>query len=460
VRFLRFLTVFGLILCGVCGASPAYAQDAASAFIVNNVSVDVVGKSTDEARLAAYREAQRRAWPRLWSRMTGKPAAEAPKMGDPALDSMVAGIEVEAERFSLTRYIGRLSVVFDRVRAGKYLGGGGTVLASPPMLLLAVLHDGGTSTVYESRSPWLRAWARYRAGATPIQYVRASNMMADAVLLNAYQARRDNRAIWRNILNRFRAADVLTAEAKLDRSYPGGPVVGTFTARHGPDATVIARFRLRAGTAAELDQMLDEGVRRVDSAYAFALRNGQLRTDPELTADLAPVAGGSPTIAMAAPVVGVEADVATPDAASWASLESAIRSTPTVRGVTLLSLSLGGTSRIRIGHSETYDWLLYHLDQRGLRLEPGAAAPRLRRKLPGDAPVARPLTAEEIEAIQAAGAAGTPAGIPVGTPLGPPVGTPPGPPVGSPAQGNAPAPAQPPRPAGTGPVELPPQRPS
>lgn len=418
MKFLRLIAIFGLVLGAAVGSR---AQDeASSAFIVNNIDVDVVGKSTDEARLTAFREAQRRAWPQLWSRMTGNPVADAPKLNDGALDAMVAGIEVEAERFSLSRYIGRLAVVFDRVRASKYLSSDVQVLTSPPMLLMPVLNDAGASTVYEASTPWLRAWARYRAPASPMQYVRATTLVGDAVMLNAWQARRDDRRLWGNILNRFRAADVLMAEAKLDRSYPGGPIVGTFSARHGPDAELIARFRLRAGTAGELDQMLDEGVRRIDAAYAAALREGRLRSDPSLIADTAPVLNAAPVIALTAPASGVEVNVATPDANAWAAIESALRGTPTVRGVTLLSLSLGGTSRIRIGHSDTYDWLLYNLDQRGLRLEATGDGVRLRRKQAGDAPIPRPLTVEEIEAQQQAAAAqqnGTP---PAATPAQPP----------------------------------------
>ena len=160
VRLVRFLAIMAL-LAG--GAVTSRAQDGGSAFVVNNIDVDVLGKSTDEARLTAFREAQRRAWPQLWSRMTGNPVAQAPKLNDGALDSMVAAIEVDAERFSLKRYIGRLSVVFDRVRAAKYMGSSAETLTSPPMLLLPLLQDAGATTVYEAQTPWLRAWARYRA---------------------------------------------------------------------------------------------------------------------------------------------------------------------------------------------------------------------------------------------------------------------------------------------------------
>jgi hypothetical protein len=422
VRLLRFLAILGLVLGGAVASRAQDGDDAGSAFVVNNIDVDAVAKSTDAARLAAFREAQRRSWPMLWSRMTGKPANQAPRLADGVLDSMVAGIEIESERFSATRYIGRLSVIFDRVRAGRYLGGDMATLTSPPMLLLPVLTDAGATSVYEAQTPWLRAWARYRAGASPMQYVRATTIVGDSVLLNAWQARRDDRALWRNILNRFRAADVLTAEAKLDRSYPGGPITGTFTARHGPDASLLARFKLQVRSAGEIDRMLDAAVSRIDGHYATALREGRLRSDPTLIADLAPPVSSAPILAMAAPVVGLEVNVATPDVASWSGIESALRSTPTVDGVTLLSLSLGGVSRVRIGHSDSYDWLLYNLDQRGLRIDVGEGGLRLRRRAAGDAPIAQPVTAEEIDALptSGAGAAAPPAAEPASAPPAPP----------------------------------------
>lgn len=400
---MRFLMALAVAAALLTGGAPARAQDGSQAFTVGGLDVDFYGKSTDEARFAAYRDAQRRAWKQLYARLTGNPPTSAPNLPDSALDAMVAGIEVEAERFSTRRYIARLGVVFDRVRAGRYLGSNATALTSPPMLLLPVLDDGGARTVYERRSPWLRAWARYRAGATPIQYVRADGTSADTILLNAYQSRRDNRRLWSTILNRYRTADVLTAEAKLDRVYPGGPVVGTFTARHGADATPIARFKLRSN-AGGLEQMLDEAVRRLDFAYGQAFRAGLLRADPTLLAEFEPLRSGGATIAVAA-VSGTEVEVPTPDASTWASTESLIRGTPGVRGLSIVSLSLGGLSRIRINDAEGFDWLQYNLDQRGLRLEPGGTGYRIRRRQPGDVPIPRPLTAEEMEAAAEAAAA-------------------------------------------------------
>ena len=362
-----------------------------SAFNVTGIAVDVSARTTEAARLAAFREAARRAWPELWARLTGTPATSAPKLPDSAIENMVSGIEVERERYSATRYIATLGVVFDRTRAAERLPASARILQSAPMLLLPVLVDGGVRRVYEGNSPWRRAWARFGTDTTPIDYVRAPGNAADALLLNGWQSRRDNRGLWRSILARYSAANLVVAEAHLDRSYPGGPVVGTFLARYGPDGDVLARFRLRAAAAGELDAMLDAAVRRIDQSYATALQSGQLAADPSLTLELAPITGASPELGAAEAVIGangISISVATPDAATWTQIEAALRTTPGVDAMSLASLSIGGVSLVRLSYSVDYEQLRYALDTRGLRLD-GTV---LRRRAAGEAPLAPPAT--------------------------------------------------------------------
>lgn len=368
---------------------PAEAPAAGgSAFLVSDIDVDVVAGSAEAARVAAFREAARLAWPQLYARMTGVAASGAPKLPDSAIEGMVSGIEVQAEHFSDKRYVGKLGVVFDRVRAGERLPANARVLQSAPMLLLPVLADGGVTSVYEGRSPWLQAWSRFGTDSSPISYVRAGGSASDALLLTGWQARRDNRGLWRSILSRYGAENVLVAEAWLDRTYPGGPIVGTFLARHGPDSAVLTRFRLRAGAAGELDAMLDTAVRRIDSAYARALQSGVLRADPTLTLALEPVSV-SPMLDQAESLgsMGVTVSVATPDAVSWNAIEAALGAVPEVDSVTLLGLSIGGMSQVRINHTVDYAMLRYALDQRGWRLDGG----QLRRRAEGEAPLPRPV---------------------------------------------------------------------
>jgi len=180
------------------------------------------------------------------------------------------------------------------------------------------------------------------------------------------------------------------AEAHLDRTYPGGPIVATFLARHGPDSEVLTRFRLRAGAAGELDAMLDTAVRRIDAAYARALQSGVLRADPTLTLSIEPV-DVSPVLdpAEALGSMGTTVSVATPDPASWNAIEASLRAVPEVDGLTLLGLSIGGMSQVRINHAVDYPMLRYALDQRGWRLD----GSRLRRRAEGEAPLPRPVAA-------------------------------------------------------------------
>ena len=397
----RLVLAFLAALLFLASALPAAAQEAGGkpgAYTIGGIKVDTVGPNAEAARAAGYREAQRKAWPLLWAQVTGLPAGSAPRLGDNALDGIVAAIEVQGEKISATRYIATLGVAFDRARASEFFTGTVGQLQSPPMLLLPVLFDGGVRYVYETRTPWVAAWLKNADRITPIDYVFASGSAGDNVLLNGYQTVRPDRELWRNIMARFRTVDVLTAEAHLTRLYPGGPISAVFIVRHGPDAIELGRFSLYAGSAAELPAMLDEGVAQTDAIYAQALRDGRLRSDPTLGQDLVPVESAAPILASPDAIVseggGTAALVATPDAAAWMALEAAIRNVPGVTGVTLSSLSLGGSSRIIVSHLGTTEQLAFDLDQAGLRLVPVEGGWMIRRKQPGDAPVPRPAPPE------------------------------------------------------------------
>uniref|UniRef100_UPI0013DA320C heavy-metal-associated domain-containing protein n=1 Tax=Sandarakinorhabdus rubra TaxID=2672568 RepID=UPI0013DA320C len=261
-----------------------------SAYAVGGIAVDVTARSVDEARRTAWRAAERRAWPQLWARLTGRAEADAPRLSDAQIDAMVAGIESQGERFSANRYIARLGVVFDRSRTAERLGGSLALLQSPPMLLLPLLVDGGATTLTQAPTAWRDAWARYRGNVTPIDYVLPAGTPGDNLWLNGWQARRRDHEGWRTIMARFDTVDVLVAEVQLTRRFPGGPIRGLFIVRHGPDGTELGRFALSVRSEDALPGLMDEGVRRSDALYAGALRAGLLRAEPDLAVDLAPLA--------------------------------------------------------------------------------------------------------------------------------------------------------------------------
>ncbi len=392
-------------LIATLAAPTAAAPGGPGAYKITGVAVDVVAANPTAARAAAYAIAERRAWPQLWARITGGNAASAPRLGDGAIEAMVAGVEIETEQFSLTRYIGRLSIVFDRNRTSGILGGEGG--DAPPLLLLPVFIDGaGVRTVYQAKTPWSAAWLRFRDAASAVDYVIPAANTGDNVVLTAFQARRSDRGLWRTILARFNAADVLTAEIRLVRAWPGGPVNATAIARHGPDAVELGRVTLRAATPAGVDAMLDEAVRAVDAIYVRSLANGALKIEKGLTIELAPALADGPEIGnggLSTAMSLTDANVATPDAKSWATIEADLLATPGVVGVMISRLALGSVSHIVIRHSDGEASLAYHLDRKGWRLAPDVAGVLLRRRIAGDPVVAPPPTAADFARAEGVG---------------------------------------------------------
>ncbi len=425
-RFFRPLPLSLMLLLGVSGVAVVaqieggaergvIPSDNQSAFEVNGIVVDVYGKTADQARYTGWREAQRKGWRMLWQKTHG---GNGPALGDGVLDSMVSGIIIEDEQIGPNRYVARLGVLFDRVRAGQILGVSGNYSRSAPLLILPVMWSGGAATTFEQRTEWQKAWARFRAGSSPIDYVRPSGTGADPLLLNAAQTGRRGRMWWRNLLDQYGAADVLVPQARLERLYPGGPVVGHFSARYGPDNRVLQNFQLRAESSAGLPAMLDAAVKRIDAIYGDALASGQLAPDPSLIIEVplseeeleaaekaaeearaaaeaaARAKNGIPLERIPEQSTPTEREaqsftiqVATPDVASVSAAEAAVRAIPGVRSASITSLALGGTSVMRVifdGDAEAI---------RSAAIARASAATRPRRVEPVVAP--RELTEEE-----------------------------------------------------------------
>ncbi len=256
--------------------------DSSGTLEITGIKVDVGGKDSESARYAGWRIAQREGFKALWAKTNKRPLSEAPNLSDSTLDGLVSSIVVESEQIGPNRYIATLGVLFDRTRAGELLGFAGQVSRSAPMLLIPVLVSGGAATTVELRNPWQRAWAQFRTSQSPIDYVRVSGLGVDPILVNAAQSRRPGRGWWRNILDLYGAANILVAEVRLDRLYPGGPSKALFVGKFGPDGQTLGSFELTAKDSNDLPRMMSEGVQRMDELFAQALAAGIVRGDPDL----------------------------------------------------------------------------------------------------------------------------------------------------------------------------------
>ncbi len=394
----------GYVLVAQVAGDRGFAPTAASADIeVSGISVDVSGKSAEDARANGWHEAQRQAWAK----------AGGPTLSDGQLDGLVSAIVIERERLGPRRYIATLGVIFDRQRATGYLGGAKQAARSAPMLLIPVVESGGAFITFEQRNPWQRAWADFNPGASRINYVRLSGAGGDSLLVNFGQAGRRSRAWWRSTLDQYGATDTLMAFARLDHQFPGGPVIGTFTARYGPDSRPLETFTLKAEGPDELPAMLSRAVERLDGVFAAALASGKLRPDPTLrfgiagevdpaiqrlieigrairardsatkAAAAAAAAGAAPRIE-AQTVTGIEpgevtvrvitVQFATPNPAAFDGALGAVRAAVGVRGVGVTSTAIGGTSVMNVSFAGSLDELAAALEARGFAVRRGANA--------------------------------------------------------------------------------------
>ena len=263
--------------------------DSSGTLEISGIKVDVGGKDANSARFAGWRIAQRQGFRALWAKTNNRPIGEAPNLSDSVLDTLVSSIVVEREQIGPNRYIAELGVLFDRARAGELLGVGGEVRRSAPMLLIPVMISGASATSVEIRNPWQRAWAAFRTSQSAIDYVRVSGLGVDPLLVNAAQTRRPGRGWWRNVLDLYGAANVLVAEVRVDRLYPGGPTKAHFRALFGPDRQVLGGFEMTAKDSADLPRMMNEGVQRLDELFTQALAAGIVRGDPDLVIQPPPV---------------------------------------------------------------------------------------------------------------------------------------------------------------------------
>jgi hypothetical protein len=374
--------------------------DSASTFEITGVEVDVSADTADKAREEGWREAQQKGWKALWAKTNGRPIEEAPGLTDSALNGMVAGIVVEQEQIGPKRYIATLGVLFDRARTGQLLGVSGSVRRSAPVLVIPVMLTGSSFQTFESRNEWQRAWARYRTGNSPVDYVRPTGSGIDPLLLNVTQTRRPGRAWWRMLLDQYGAADVVTPEVHLRRLYPGGPAIGVFTARHGPDNRVLGQFTLRVETSALIPRLLDEGVRGLDLLYSRALAAGELTPDPSLIVPEPPLVeeiveeeGESPETQVeesrrplpppgtspsgAVTVLRIEVD--TPDQAAIGRAELAVSRVPGVTSAFTTNPSIGGTSAMRVSYMGEPGALAAALEAQGWRVSGSGSSLRLSR---------------------------------------------------------------------------------
>jgi hypothetical protein len=213
-------------------------------------------------------------------------------------------------------------------------------------------------------------------------------MGVDPLLINASQISRPGRGWWRNIIDFYGAADILTAQVQVHRLYPGGPAVARFIATHGPDRALVGGFSLTARNSEGIPAMMAEGVRRMDALFASALVAGRLERDPTLDIPEPPPLPEELLEEVEAPKTEREAPTATPVNAFQVQIVANnvntynfamahLRTLGGIESVTPQAINPGGTSYVLVSYRGSINALASALNGRGWTVDFGGTVLRM-----------------------------------------------------------------------------------
>ncbi len=164
MKFTPLAAFTAIFLAALCAFAPgaASAQGRDNVYAVAGVGVDETAANAAAAQQAGFAAAQRAGFERLVRRLTipDELAARGVPQVEPAtLERLVSSVDVEEERRSGTRYIGRLTVRFDPSGVRTLLRQFNLTVVdtrTSPVLVAPLVVDG---TAEETATAWREAWA-------------------------------------------------------------------------------------------------------------------------------------------------------------------------------------------------------------------------------------------------------------------------------------------------------------
>lgn len=245
-------------------ASPAWANQAAEAFTVRGVEVDVTAATVAGAKEQAMAEGQHRAFRMLLERLT----APADHGRLPQVDGLeyVRDVGIEQERASSVRYIASLSVRFSPAAVRKLLRDSNIAYAEPrgrALVIVPVLQPpGGRAILWDDPNAWRSAWSALGGGGLVPLLVPVGDL-SDVQAMSADQALSGDPEALAALSEVHRGADVLIAAAGLN---PSGQELNVML--HGsPDAPKpFDSIVYYAGGGESLDAMMLRAARDIQRA--------------------------------------------------------------------------------------------------------------------------------------------------------------------------------------------------
>lgn len=216
------LRAFLLAVLAVLAATPpVHAQRTADGvFTVRGVEIDRTAPSAPQARDQGVTEGQRLAWRRLVERLV--PAAgrgNLAALAAPQIAELLESYEIEAERATGNRWIGRVAYRFEPERVRNLLRArqvGYAETRARAVLIVPLLIDNGVPKLWEEENLWKRAWAALGAddGLQPRRLPEGS--LEDIATLDAAQADDGDAAALRRLAEVYQAQGAIVVRVQVD----------------------------------------------------------------------------------------------------------------------------------------------------------------------------------------------------------------------------------------------------
>ncbi len=346
-------------LVGLAGLLLLPAVALADAYTVRGIAVDVEAEDAVTAREQAVEQAQQDGLRELLERLTvPQYYDQLPTADQQALTRVVSAYEVEEESLSGTRYVGRLSVVYDEEAVQGLLQGTGVpiVVELPPSLLVVpALDDAGTLAVFTGPAGWRDAWAAEADRNTLLDIRLPLGDLSDLRLLSAQALETEPEEALAVAADRHGAAAGMLLIARPDDPFSPTRVTVTMA---GSDAWQPAFTGDSLAMDSDADTVWRAAVRRVITALENDWKAQNLVDMDQLT-----------QLRVAVPLGSLE---------DWAEIRRQLAQVGAIRRVDV-ELFSQAEAELVVNHIGSVSQLQRTLEARGLRLSEGGESWRLQR---------------------------------------------------------------------------------
>ncbi len=264
VSALASLVVFATI---AVSSLPAEAQQ--NVYVAAGIPVDLTGDLAT-LREKAMLQAQREGLKKVLASIASADAMQGLQLpDDDTITTWVQDFEIEEEKTSASRYIGKFTFRFMAEPIRQFLTENNVPYAeteSKAVLVLPVFtNESGDTELWGPTNPWFAAWAArpQQPGLVPIQTPVGD--LPDQNAITATQALAGDKARIQSLSDRYAAGDVIVAEATLQPPGADGKrTLDLSVIDYGGGGGQSAKDQVTSD-GGDVDQLLKDGVERIAS---------------------------------------------------------------------------------------------------------------------------------------------------------------------------------------------------